>query len=123
MFCGRATGRSRQVMDLPSGSVISSWRGEAPPDCRLLIEASESGTRATAPTVPGRIPKILPKLSLLGAPPEAAPNSCLGAGDFFCCAAASLAPPATTKASATCKPRTLGIVQTIRLLAFNRMSG
>ena len=63
------------------------------------------------------------QLSLLGAPPEAAPNSCLGAGDFFCCAVASLAPPATTKASATCKPRTLGIVQTIRLLAFNRMSG
>src|SRR5262245_42855232 len=116
MLCGRDIGCSRQVTDLPPGRVISSWRGEAAPDCRLLIEASESGTRATAPTVPGRIPK----LSLLGAAPEVAPNSLAG-GDFFCCAAASLAPPARTKASATCKPRTLDIVQTIWLLLFNRM--
>src|SRR5262249_25358610 len=117
MLCGRDTGRTKQVTDLPSGSVISSWRGEAAADCRLLIEASESGTRATAPTVPGRIPR----LSLLAPTPEGAPNTWWGAGDFFGWAAASLAPPATTKASATCKPRTLGIVQTIRLLAFNRM--
>jgi hypothetical protein len=43
------------------------------------------------------------------------------AGDLCCCAAASVALPTTTKASATCRLRTLGIAETHPLMSVKRM--
>ncbi len=84
MLCRRATGRTSQVTDRPPGNATSRRRGSLFWAVRLLVAATESGTRTTAPTVPGRMPKVSPILSLLGAWPDGPLKSRVVGGDFFC---------------------------------------